>query len=87
MNKIKPTGKISLRFQISHESAKYFLGRVQKSFKTKKPSHKLIAEFIDTQDFASLPAPHQLATMMNESGVWVFPLSAKPPLPIDEDPP
>ena len=85
MDKIKPTEKISLRFQISHESAKYFLGRVQKSFKTKKPSHKLIAEFIDTQDFESLPAPHQLATMMNESGVWVFPLSAKPTAPIDED--
>jgi hypothetical protein len=85
MDKIKPTEKISLRFQISHESAKYFLGRVQKSFKTKKTSHKLIVEFIDTQDFESLPTPHQLATMMNESGVWVFPLSSKPPAPIDED--
>jgi hypothetical protein len=87
MDKIKPTEKISSRFQISHESAKYFLGRVQKSFKTKKPSHKLIAEFIDTQDFESLPAPLQLATMMNESGVWVFPLSAKLPILIDEDMP
>ena len=85
MDKIKPTEKISLRFQISHESAKYFLGRVQKSFKTEKPSHQLIAEFIDSQDFESLPAPQQLATMMNESGVWVFPLSARPPAPIDED--
>lgn len=85
MDKIKPTEKISLRFQISHESAKYFLGRVQKSFKTKKPSHELIVEFINTQDFESLPAPHQLATMMNESGVWVFPLSTKPSAPIDGD--
>ena len=85
MDKIKPTEKISLRFQISLESAKYFLGRVQKSFKMEKPSHQLVAEFIDTQDFESLPAPHQLAIMMNESGVWVFPLSTKPTAPIDED--
>ena len=85
MDKIKPAEKISHRFQISLESAKYLLGRVQKSFKTEKPSHKLIAEFIDMQDFESLPTPHQLATMMNESGVWVFPLNAKPPVLIDED--
>jgi hypothetical protein len=85
MDKIKPTEKISLRFQISLESAKYFLGRVQKSFKTKKPSHQLVAEFIDKQGFESLPAPYQLATMMNESGAWVFPLNAKPTAPIDED--
>ena len=85
MDKIKPTEIISLRFQISHESAKYYLGRVQKSFKTEKPAHKLIVEFIDAQDFESLPAPHQLATMMNESGAWVFPLNAKPPVPIDEE--
>ena len=84
-SKIKPTEKISRRFQISHESAKYFLGRVQKSFMTEKPSHKLIVEFIDAQDFESLPAPHQLATMMNEGGVWVFRLSAKPPVLIDEE--
>jgi hypothetical protein len=86
MDKIKPTEKISLRFQISLESAKYFLGRVQKSFKTKKPSHQLIAEFIDTLDFESLPVPHQLAVMLNKSGVWTFPLNAEPPALIDEDP-
>ena len=74
-----------MRLNISHESAKYFLGRVQKSFKTKKPPHKLIAEFIDTQDFESLPAPHQLATMMNESGAWVFPLNAETPILIDDN--
>jgi hypothetical protein len=87
MDKIKPIEKISMRFQISRESAKYFLGRVQKSFKTEKPSHKLISEFIDAQDFESLPTPYQLATMLNKSGVWAFPLDAKPPAPIDEDPP
>jgi hypothetical protein len=85
MDKIKPTEKISLRFQISRESAKYYLGRVQKSFRTEKPSHKLIAEFIDAQNFESLPAPHQLASMMNEGGAWVFPLNAKPPVLIDEE--
>jgi hypothetical protein len=87
MDKIKPIEKISMRFQISRESAKYFLGRVQKSFKSEKPSHQLIAEFIDAQDFESLPRPHQLATMLNKSGVWAFPLAAEPPAPIDEDPP
>jgi hypothetical protein len=87
MHKIKPIEKISLRFQISRESAKYFLGRVQKNFKTEKPSHQLIAGFIDTQDFESLPRPHQLATMLNKGGVWAFPLVAEPPAPIDEDPP
>jgi hypothetical protein len=85
MDKIKPTEKISLRFQISRESAKYFLGRVQKSFKTERPSHKLITEFIDTQDFESLPTPYQLAAMMNENGMWAFPLNTKPHIPIDED--
>ena len=85
MDYIKPTEKISLRFQISRESAKYFLGLVQKSFKKDKPSHTLISEFIDTQDFESLPAPYQLAVMMNESGMWAFPLNAEPPSIINEE--
>ena len=60
MDKIKPAEKISHRFQISLESAKYLLGRVQKSFKTEKPSHKLIAEFIKR--------PFRMATYMYHEG-------------------
>lgn len=79
MDKTKPFEIIAVRFQISRESAKYFLIRVQKSFKTEKPPHRLILEFMDGQDYESLPKPHQVATMMNESGLWLQPLNAEPP--------
>ena len=85
MDNTKPFEIISARFQISRESAKYFLIRVQKSFKTEKPPHQLILEFINKQNFASLPEPHQVATMMNESGIWVHPLNAAPPISMDEE--
>jgi hypothetical protein len=84
MNKTKPSEVIALRFQISLESAKYFLGRVQKSFKTEKPPHQLILQFMDGQTFESLPKPYQVAKQMNEGGLWVYPLNAEPPEPIDE---
>ncbi len=84
MDKIKPFEVISSRFQISKESAKYFLGRVQKSFKTEKPPHHLIIDFRGGQEFESLPKPYQVAKLMNEGGVWVYPLNAEPPEPIDE---
>jgi hypothetical protein len=85
MHKIKPFEIISSRFQISRESAKYFLGRVQKSFKTEKPPHQLIIEFMAGENFTSLPKPHLVATMMNENGIWVYPLNAEPPDPVDEE--
>jgi len=85
MGNTKPFEIISTRFQISRESAKYFLIRVQKSFRTEKPPHQMILEFIDGQDFESLPRPHQVATLMNESGVWVHPLNPKPLTPVDEE--
>ncbi|CAG1013205.1 hypothetical protein ANAEL_04634 [Anaerolineales bacterium] len=84
MNKTKPFEVISSRFQISKESAKYFLGRVQKSFKTEKPPHQLIIEFMGGQAFESLPKPYEVAKMMNEGGVWAYPLNAEPPEVIDE---
>jgi hypothetical protein len=37
------------------------------------------------QSFESLPKPHQVAAMMNESGVWVHPLNSAPPEPFDEE--
>jgi len=85
MDNTKPFEIISTRFQISRESAKYFLIRVQKSFKTEKPPHRLILDFIDRQNFESLPKPHQVAALMNESGVWAHPLNPEPPTPVDEE--
>jgi hypothetical protein len=85
MDKTRPFEIISARFQISRESAKYFLIRVQKSFKTEKPPHQLILKFMDRQNFESLPKPHQVATLMNESGVWDHPLNPEPPSPVDEE--
>jgi len=84
MNKTKPFEVIALRFQISKESAKYFLGRVQKSFKTEKPPHQLIIEFMSGQTFESLPKPYQVAKLMNEGGIWAYQLIAEPPEPVDE---
>ncbi|HSB00825.1 MAG TPA: hypothetical protein VLE49_09250 [Anaerolineales bacterium] len=85
MAKTKPFEIIAVRFQISRESAKYFLVRVQRGFKTEKPPHQLILEFMDRQNFESLPKPHQVATLMNESGVWVHPLNPEPLSALDEE--
>ena len=86
MDKIKPFEIISSRFQISHESAKYFLGQVQKSFKKERPPHKLILEFIETQNMEFLLTPYEVAALMNESGIWDFALVSEPPAIVgDED--
>jgi hypothetical protein len=84
MHKSKPFEIIAVQFRISRESAKYFLIRVQKSFKTEKPSHQLILEFMNGKNFVSLPKHHQVACLMNESGVWAHPLNAEPPSLRDE---
>ncbi|HSL31063.1 MAG TPA: hypothetical protein VK900_17820 [Anaerolineales bacterium] len=85
MHTSKPYEILAARFQLSNESAKYFLGRVQKSFKTEKPSHQLIVEFMSAQTFEALPKPHLVAQMMNGQGVWVYPLNPAPPSPRDEE--
>ena len=86
MNKIKPFEKIAEQFQISHESAKYFLNHVQKSFKTEKPSHTLILQFIELQKLDFLLTPFEVAALMNESGAWKFALVSAPPvIENDED--
>lgn len=85
MDKIKPFEKIAAQFQISQESAKYFLGRVQKSFKMEKPPHKLILEFIEAQKLELLPTPYEIAAMMNESGVWAYALNSAPPVIVDDE--
>ena len=85
MTPLKPYQKIASRFQISQESAKYFLGRVQKSFKKEKPPHMLILEFIETQMIESMPEPYDIASMMHESGVWAHKLNSPPALLVDRD--
>ena len=79
MDKTKPFEVIATRFQISRESAKYFLIRVQKSFKTEKPPHHLILKFMQEKNFGSLPKPYHVASLMNEAGLWSHPLNAEPP--------
>ena len=85
MDNAKPFEIIAGRFQISRESAKYFLIRVQKSFKTEKPPHRLILDFMEGQNFESLPQPHHVAALMNESGIWIHPLNPEPRTPVDEE--
>ena len=85
MDKANQSEIIAARFQVSKESAMYFLIQVQKSFKTEKPPHQLIVDFMATRDYPSLPKPHQVARMMNEEGIWVQPLNPEPPSPMDEE--
>lgn len=85
MDKTRPYEKIAARFDISRESAKYFLNHVQKSFKTEKPSHLLILEFIETQQLEILLTPYEVATMMNESGAWPYALGTAPPIIVDDE--
>lgn len=85
MDKIKPFERIAEHFNISNETAKYFLGRVQKSFKKEKPTHILILEFIEAQGIESLPEPYDIASMMKESGIWVYALNSPPPLLVDDE--
>ena len=84
MENIKPYARIASQFQISNESAKYFLNHVQKSFKEEKPNHRLILEFVESQQFEILPKPYEIATMMNESGIWAYPLDSPPPVVVDD---
>ncbi len=85
MDKIKPFEKIAAQFQVSQESAKYFLNHVQKSFKTERPSHQLILEFIETQKLEFLLTPYEVAALMNESGVWAYTLNTAPPIIVDDE--
>ena len=85
MHKAKPFEEIAAQFDISAESAKYFLGRVQKSFKLEKPPHQLILDFIEAQEFEILLTPYEVAAMMNESGVWDHALKIPPPAIVDDE--
>ena len=81
----KPSEQIAARFQISRESATYFLGRVQKRFKIEKPPQQLIVDFMDRETYTALPKPHQVAKQMSEAGLWQYPLHAESDEPQDEE--
>ena len=85
MDKLKPYQKIASRFQISEESAKYFLNHVQKSFKVERPNHKMILEFVESQQLETLLKPYDVAEMMHETGAWAYPLGSPPPMTIDDE--
>jgi hypothetical protein len=85
MDKIKPYEKIAEKFQVSKETAKYFLNHVQKSFKTERPPHKLILEFIEAQNLEILLTPYEVAALMNETGTWAFALGTAPPVIENEE--
>jgi hypothetical protein len=84
MDKPKPSEAIAARFKISVESARYFLGRVQKSFKGAKPPQQLIVDFMKSRKFKSLPEAYELARMLHESGQWDQALGSEPPVLQDE---
>ena len=85
MDKIKPVEIIAEQFHNSKESAKYFLNHVQTSFKSEKPSHKLIVDFVQTQEYEFVPTPYDVASALQESGVWAHDLNSPPPVMEDEE--
>lgn len=85
MSPLKPYQIIASKYQISQESAKYFLGRVQKSFRREKPPHALILEFMEANGFDSLPDAFDVALLMHENGVWAHALHSPPAILVDEE--
>ena len=85
MDKIKPFERVAQIFQISNESAKYFLNHVQKSFKVERPPHKLILDFLEKQNYKLKPKPYDVASAMKESGIWNFDLGSRPAVVEDEE--
>ena len=85
MDKLRPYQIIALQFQISNESAKYFLGGVQKSFKKKKPPHRLILECMEDLEYEFLPTPYEIAAELHDRGLWPYELKAEPPTLMDEE--
>jgi hypothetical protein len=85
MNTLKPYQVIASKYQISEESAKYFLGRVQKSFKKKKPPHALILDFIEANQMDTKPEPYDVALLMHTNGVWEDKLNSPPAILVDEE--
>jgi hypothetical protein len=85
MQKVRAFEQIAQRFQISNESAKYFLNHIQKSFKVERPPHKLIVEFVEKQNYELKPTPYDVALAMKESGIWNYDLGSPPAVVEDEE--
>jgi hypothetical protein len=81
---LKPFEIIASRFQISKESAKYFLVQVQKSFKKDKPPTQLIIDSMKGRKYKTMPSPWQVAKKMSDSGLWTYPMNAEPAALEDE---
>lgn len=84
-DKTKAFEEIARMFEISNESAKYFLNHVQKSFKVERPPHKLVLEFVEKQSYKIKPAPYDVASAMKESGTWNYDLGSPPAVVEDEE--
>ena len=84
-DKVKAFEEIARIFEISNESAKYFLNHVQKSFKVERPPHKLILDFVVAQNYEFKPTPYDVASAMKEGGVWNFDLGSPPAALEDEE--
>lgn len=84
-DKVKAFEEIARIFEISNESAKYFLNHVQKSFKVERPSHKIILEFVEKQNYQFVPTPYDVALALKESGVWNYDLGSRPAIVEDEE--
>ena len=39
------------------------------------------------QKYEALPEPYKVAALMHEHGIWVHPMNAEPPRPVDEEDP
>lgn len=85
MGTLKPFQLIASKYKISEESAKYFLGRVQKSFKKEKPPHALILDFIETNHIDTMPNPYDVALLMHENSVWEHKLNSPPVILVDDE--
>lgn len=84
-DKVKAFEQLARIFEISNESAKYFLNHVQKSFKVERPSHKIIIEFLEKQSYEFVPTPYDVASALQESGAWAYELNSPPPVVEDEE--
>lgn len=73
---------ISIQFNLDKWKVEDYFRRVQRCFKSEKPTYKLIANFVVEQKLTDLPSPRNLATQMIETRVWDYMLSAESPVPI-----
>lgn len=84
-DQIKAFEQVARMFNISNESAKYFLNQIQKSFKTERPPHRLILEFLLKENYPFKPVPYDVASGMKDRRVWEYDLNPPPPVVQNEN--